>query len=719
MGAFDLLSRQIRQYIYAEGWPALTKIQQASIQYIMNGKENLILSAPTASGKTEAAFLPVLSTISDFKDGVKILYISPLIALINDQFTRISRLCRHMDIEITRWHSEVSSSKKRKLAEKPSGILLITPESLEALFDLHPEEVCSLFEKTEYAIIDEIHSFLGNARGYQLKSLLERMQQFTSEYPRYIGMSATLSQEDAKLVKEFFHNNRKTLILADRSRKEIESTLHYFRNNRNDDALLDAARQIFRYSKKESMLVFSNSRHNTETMATTLQEMKKEYGSDTAYFAHYSNLSKEIKHEAETFAKESRGRLFTICCTSTLELGIDIGSVDAVVQYGGISSSSSLAQRLGRSGRRGQAARLHLMSGNPYDFFQSLAALELIEKGVTDSIKPITHPYDVFAHQLLAYLYENNGMDIDLFRGYWKNFKCWEFVDDAVFKAISNYMLKQGYMEKVDHEVIVSQKMEKQLSRGSFFCMFDTEGEWTIYHEQHRLAQMPIPPHIHLGSHFFLAGSSWEIKEMDTQKHRIEVIPTTGGTGIKIGSGKMPVSAEVRSRMRELILEEDLDFHDPEIKTALKATFNVKRLAENPLIVEDDDGFQGIQTFASTAVNLTLGLLLELVCGVSKVEIDEFSSVISFHRSELDALECIEMILDNSISDGVLFDYFKENQDVIDRYMENVKYKNLLPVPVRVQYILNNVLDLDGTLDQLRFIHQYPEYLKKKIENRA
>lgn len=159
MGSFDLLQREIRRYIYDEGWESLRGIQEASIKRIYNTDHNLILAAPTASGKTEAAFLPAINSVKDWDSGLKIVYISPLIALINDQFNRILELCDYIDIPVTSWHGEASRAKKNKLLKKPKGILLITPESIEAMLSLRPGEAKGLFKGTEWIIVDEIHSF--------------------------------------------------------------------------------------------------------------------------------------------------------------------------------------------------------------------------------------------------------------------------------------------------------------------------------------------------------------------------------------------------------------------------------------------------------------------------------------------------------------------------------------------------------------------------------
>ena len=226
MQAFDSLSRDIQQYIYDKGWPSLTRIQNAAIKQVANTDHNLILSAPTASGKTEAAFIPALNSVEDWETGLKVLYISPLKALINDQFQRISELSEYLDIPITRWHGEVSQAQKRKVVNQPKGILLITPESIEGMLVNRPGEAQHLFKGVEWIIIDELHSFLGTERGIHLQSLLQRISQFM-QAPRFIAMSATLNKKDFGYAKAFFGSHRDTDILVDRDKNDLLITIDY------------------------------------------------------------------------------------------------------------------------------------------------------------------------------------------------------------------------------------------------------------------------------------------------------------------------------------------------------------------------------------------------------------------------------------------------------------------------------------------------------------
>ena len=263
MQAFDSLSRNIQQYIYDKGWPSLTRIQNAAIKQVANTDHNLILSAPTASGKTEAAFIPALNSVEDWDTGLKVLYISPLKALINDQFQRISELSAYLDIPITPWHGEVSQAQKKKVVNQPKGILLITPESIEGMLVNRPGKAQHLFKGVEWIIIDELHSFLGTERGVHLQSLLQRISQFM-QAPRFIAMSATLNKKDFGYAKAFFGSQRDTDILVDRDKNDLLVTIDYTSGEAGPFVARESLAAIYQYSKTETMLIFPNSRNRVE-----------------------------------------------------------------------------------------------------------------------------------------------------------------------------------------------------------------------------------------------------------------------------------------------------------------------------------------------------------------------------------------------------------------------------------------------------------------------
>src|SRR5436853_2120515 len=200
--AFHRLHPKIQRWLWRQGWGALRDIQEAAIGPILAGDRDVVIAASTASGKTEAAFLPILTALAEDSGGsVRVLYISPLKALINDQFDRLELLCEDLEVPVARWHGDVAASQKKKLLARPGGVLIITPESLEALFVLQGPKVRSLFERLAYVVVDELHAFIGGERGQQLQSLLHRVELAIRRRVPRVALSATLG--DLAIACEF------------------------------------------------------------------------------------------------------------------------------------------------------------------------------------------------------------------------------------------------------------------------------------------------------------------------------------------------------------------------------------------------------------------------------------------------------------------------------------------------------------------------------------
>ena len=341
------------------------------------------------------------------------------VALINDQFKRITELCKDLSINVTSWHSESSVTRKDKLIKNPSGILLITPESLEAMIISDKERAEILFKDLDFIIVDEIHGFLDTNRGLQLKSLLVRIQNYTENTPRFLGLSATIGDQNYDLAKKFFINKKETNILLDRSKNDLEISLDYMPG---EEIGINVAKKILEYSLGKSTLVFPNSREKVEKVSYLIKKEVQEKGYDIRVFSHHSSISKLKRIEIENFAKESR-RDFIIVATSTLELGIDIGSVDQVIQVGSAASVLSLSQRLGRSGRRTRKSVIRQIASNKWDLLQALASLELFKVGKLDKIDEKLKAYDIFAHQVLSTLVEKDGLLIEDYYKLNKNIK--------------------------------------------------------------------------------------------------------------------------------------------------------------------------------------------------------------------------------------------------------------------------------------------------------
>ena len=683
----------MREYVYKNNWPSLTKIQKAAIREINRSENNLVLVAATAQGKTEAAFLPTISLARDFKEGLRILYISPLIALINDQFQRVHKMCKDMDIPVTSWHGEASRSKKDKLIKIPQGIALITPESLEALLLTRPFEVKTLLRGLDYIIVDEIHGFLTGNRGIQIRSLLTRILKYTDKVPRFIGLSATIGDENYKIAKSFFNNGKDTNILVDPSKNDLAASISYIEEENITD---ETTERILKFAQDGSMLVFPNSRKNVENLAVSLRKKADELKIPTEIFAHHSSVSKQRRKEIENFAKRRDSEKFIICATSTLELGIDIGSVYSICQYKATYSALSLAQRLGRSGRTTHKSILNQIATNPWDLVQALASISLYKEGKLDKIDPIKKPYDVFAHQILSELIENNGLDFKNYANLTKDLPVFSDINREEFEQITNHLLEKSYMEKLEDEYILGLEAEKLMNKGSFYNQFVSTENYSVYNASKKIGQIEKSIALSKGDRIYLSGLSWEIISINFQSKKILVKKSDEGLAISFGSTSGgDISEEIRGKMKEIIENREKYSYNEQINKVL-----------DDLRVNDDGGYffindesgQGLRTYRGSRVNRTISLILKIRSFGNYYRLEEISSTIYGENIRLDLIK----IRNKKVAREEIEAYLSNNPKLVDTYLARNKYKELIPKRLKVSYIIENLLDLEGAYDFLK-----------------
>ena len=705
MNSFNLLGRKIQEYIFDQGWPALTKIQEASIKYVHETDANLILAAPTASGKTEAAFLPAINSISNWDNGVKILYISPLIALINDQFDRISKLCQYLDINVTSWHGESSQAKKNKLRKNPNGIVLITPESIEAMLSLRSGEASSLFSGVEWIIVDEIHGFLSSNRGIQLASLIERLQKYMPLQPRCLGMSATLHKEDYSIAKSFFQNNRPTSVIVDNSKNKLLVSRNFFPKNL-ENKVDEAVEAIYTFSQEESMLVFPNSRSDVEYLAVALSKKSLKLGSHVQYFSHHSSLSKELRLTAEKFAKRTTYELFTICCTSTLEMGIDIGSVDSIVQFNAPYSVSSLGQRLGRSGRKSKKSILHFIATDPWNLLQGLAAISIYESGSIDNIESVSKPYDVFSHQLLSILLEKSGLFENEYYELNKTYSIWNKIDDSDFKLITNHLLETSYIEKFDEQLIAGIETEKLLRGPSFFTHFFSNSDFSVYSDSTKIGEIPFTISLKIDVNIFLGAKIWKIIQLDMIGRKIYVSKAVDGRPPIFVSGSININHQIRLEMFEILKSPDrLQTFSKDINTALDIILYQSLDFKKPFIVTTEKAY-ALRTFAGTRINQTILILFNIMSEEShKFILDDARTQISSNDPNVDYKNLIQDVLNSDFSQEIISEYLSNNPILVNSFMNRIKYQFLLPETIKIKYIVNNLLSLQEALTHLDYLY--------------
>jgi len=432
---FDRYPEFVREFIYSHGWESLREVQVAAAQTIFYTDHNLLLTSSTASGKTEAAFFPILSEICENPPtSVGVLYIAPLKSLINDQFYRIEELLAQSGIPVTHWHGDVAQSHKKKLLDKPRGILQVTPESLESMLINRSNDIVRLFGDLRYIIIDEIHTLTGSDRGNQILCQLARIGHIIGHHPRRIGLSATIG-DPQKAADWLGAGSGRVTDVPQFEQGKIRWRLgmehFYIQNSKTEQAndpkdqpdgpaqLAYDAGYSYMYDCvcDRKSLVFSNSREETEYVCATFRQIAKMRGDKDVFLIHHGNLSASIREEAELKMKDEDEMAVT-CATVTMELGIDIGRLERVLQNQSPNSVTSFLQRLGRSCRRGQPPEMMMVFREedplpntplpqlvPWELLKAIAIVQLyIEERFIEPPNVRKLPYSLLFHQTLSVL---------------------------------------------------------------------------------------------------------------------------------------------------------------------------------------------------------------------------------------------------------------------------------------------------------------------------
>jgi ATP-dependent helicase Lhr and Lhr-like helicase len=627
--SFDLLSEPIRKFIRDKGWEQLRPIQTAAISKILASDDNFILASRTASGKTEAAFLPILSKVNFNEAGVQVLYISPLIALINDQFYRIEELCKNLDVTVTKWHGEANKTLKDRLLKQPNGIVLITPESLEAMFVNKPFNVKQLFSNLKYVVIDEIHSFIGTDRGVQLKSILSRLQKVNSKSFSIVGLSATIG--DYNEAKKFTGDELKTKVLLDRTAKEIKALFRYFKNTK-EELPLELLKNLYLETKDNKVLIFPNSRGRAEEVAVKLKKISERVKGHSNYFSHHSSVDREVREYVEYFAKNNDRQNFCISCTSTLELGIDIGTVDEVVQIDATHSIASLIQRVGRSGRKeGESSNLFLYATNEWSLLQSIACWLLYKEGFIEPPQKNEKPYDILVHQALSITKGQSGIRLTELVKQVKENSAFTQVEIAEIEQILKHLIEIDFLEKIQHEVIIGVEGEKIVNSRDFYSVFKTEENFKVVNAGNSIGEIPFSPQIIEDENILLSAKIWKIKFVDHKAKKIEVIPTKDGKKPMFFGGGSTIHQRIREKMLEILYSKtEYDFLDQpscdetEILRKDFSVFNIQNLQTDRPLLSAEKHLQ-LFTFTGTRINRTIQLLLN-ISGIKNTLDDRSSS---------------------------------------------------------------------------------------------
>lgn len=595
MSAFDRYAPFVQDYIYRNRWENLRAIQVAAADAIFNTDENVLLTASTASGKTEAAFFPIITLFSEAPPtSVGCIYIGPLKALINDQFTRLTDLCDEADIPVWHWHGDVAQSHKSRLMKRPSGILQITPESLEAMLLHKHAAIPKLFGDLRFVVIDEVHSLLRGDRGGQTLCLIERLSRIAGVNPRRIGLSATIG--DPEKTGEFLSlgTGRKTIIpkIEVKGSKWRLSMEHFYVKDVQaaegkdiQDALpvleektAEAPKNadpgigyIYEHTRGKKCLVFVNSREECETVTTTLRQYCDIQNERDRFLIHHGNLSASYRETAEGIMKDDSQYMTTVT-TATLELGIDIGRLERAFQIDAPWTVSSFLQRMGRTGRRESPpemwfvmredepeARAMLPATIPWKLLQGIALVQLyLEERWCEPPRLDRFAYSLLYHQTMSTLASCGEMSPKALADRILRLHYFHRVSQDDYKILLRHLIKTDHIQQTEQGgLIVGLAGERVVNSFKFYGVFVESEEYTVRSESQELGTVCLPPPV--GEKLAIAGHVWVVLDVDHKRHLVYCEQVKGSIPAYFGECPGDLHTKILQRMRD-VLQEDRQY---------------------------------------------------------------------------------------------------------------------------------------------------------------
>jgi len=698
----EQLDSRIQRWLFQQGWSDLREIQKQAISPILAGDRDVLISASTAAGKTEAFFLPALSAVvQNQTEGLGVLYISPLKALINDQYRRLEDLCERLELAVTPWHGDASRGQKTRARKNPNGVLLITPESLESLMVRDPGWVKQAFNDLRYVVIDEFHAFIGTERGFQLLSLLNRLEhllgRYTQPVPR-VALSATLG--DLGTVPLSLRPNQRLpcdVITSSKSLKDLRlqvkgytTPLEISPQDGKVESEAEISQALYDICRGGTHLVFANSRQRTESLSARLTDLCEKAHVPNEFFPHHGSLSKEIRESLEArLQKETLPT--TALCTMTLELGIDIGKVDSVAQVTAPHSVSSLRQRLGRSGRRNGPATLrmlitenelseksHIVDMLRLELVQSLAMIRLlIQNQWFEPADTRQLHLSTLLHQVLAVIGQWGGVRPDQLYKLLCETGPFHKVTVSHFKALLSHMGKTELLTQLGSgELVLGPGGESLVDHYSFYAVFKTPEEYRIVAGNRVLGALPVDSLVMPDQQIIFGGRRWLVMDVDIETKTIHVSPTKGGRPPKFGGEGLGVHDIVRQEMQRIYQEGDyriqvggnkVDYIDATANRLFcegADTYSRSKLAETPMLQRGASVY--IFPWLGDKVVNTLTVLL-MYCGRKA---SHYAGVIEVSNSQVEGVRCClaEMLHQSLPSETQLAQLIPEK--CVDKYDE-------------------------------------------------
>ncbi|KJS21841.1 MAG: hypothetical protein VR72_08580 [Clostridiaceae bacterium BRH_c20a] len=707
--AFERLSPFIQEYIYRNKWTEIRDIQVAACEVIFDSDSNLLLASGTASGKTEAAFLPILTELYEKPSAsIGVLYISPLKALINDQFYRLTELLQDVGMPVTKWHGDVDQNAKNKIMRSPQGVLQTTPESLEAMLMRRTPAVLSLFSDLKFIIIDEVHYFMDNDRGVQLLCILERIQNLTRNVPRRVGLSATLS--DYSSAESWLNSGTTRTCMTPKvssKNRSLRLSMQHFpiTDKEKDSDITVYYKYLYDITLGKRCIIFANSKSNVENIISRLKQIAETNHLKDIYHVHHGSISASLREYTERKMKESDGAIVT-GATLTLELGIDIGALERIVQTGSPFSVSSFVQRLGRTGRRGNPSEMWFAFAEEdsnsdrefykkinWDFIKCIALIQLyLEERWIEPVSKNSLPYGILYHQTMSYMASMGEVSLpqiaqnNLTLGVFKNIS----KDD--YKLLLRHLIKIEQLELSERNgVLVGVEGEKEINNYEFFAVFEALFEYAVKNASEEIGtiQQPYP----VGTRFGLAGRTWEVLEINKKSQEIFVKSVKGlSTNMWLTPVSCPLHTKVMKKMRDILLsdEEYRYLGDKAIirLQEIRQITTTARITETP-IVKLTENMYGVFPWLGTKAMVALSYALEQQ---------------GYPNAVWGGVTTICLLLHTETPFSELTDVLKKIQSAdIDKYKFNVpddaqisgKYNKFIPNELLRKQYIEDYIDVD------------------------
>ena len=671
MTAFDRLHPALQHHIVNSlGWRSLTPLQEKAIDPVLEGKHVLLL-APTAGGKTEAALFPVLSRmLSENWPAMSVVYLCPIKALLNNLELRLASYGRLIGRTVALWHGDVTPARRRRILSAPPDILLTTPESLELLLISQKVDHRAFFQNARVAIVDEVHAFAGDDRGWHLQAVLERATALAGRELQRISLSATVGNPAGLLDWSAAHVPGERQIVdvtksAFAAYPEIEIDFV--------GSLPNAAKIIAALHRGEKRLVFCDSRARVEQLARHLMD------EGVRTFVSHSSLSLDQRTQAEAAFAEATDCV--IVATSTLELGIDVGDLDRVIQVDAPPFIASFLQRMGRTGRRPDSKRNCLfLCTSEESLLQAAGMIRLWKSGYVEPITPPARPFHLFAQQLLATVLQSGGLDVIQASSIDRRLSAFHSIPDTERQGVVDFMTTEGHLWDDSGVLRLGDAAEAKYGRRHFMellSIFDSPPLFSVRHGNADLG------YVHETTFFvksegpvvlLLGGRGWQVTHLEWDRRVVYVTPSdVQGKSRWLGAGQ-PLRFELCRAMRDVLIgevpEEEWSPRATDALTELRNGFEWVSEESTHLVIDPRSGVTTWWTFAGSLGNAMLAGRLANELGLV-VRHDNLALRIPEVLSAKYVREAVNAIRHNPPATGAT--------QLIDDALEAIKFSDCVP----------------------------------------